>query len=226
MLIRLLTYFRDARWVWDVSGSVYNRRIYEAISELYDHIARNMRQTGPVAILDVGAGRGYLSLLLAEQNPEATVAGIDYSPMQVRAANRLKRQRKADNCRFRRGDAMGIPSGKEVFDEVVSVGSIKHWPDGLKGLREIHRVLKHGGWAVISETDREASDEALWRFVRRFHIWFIPDRLLFWGLRQVVFGQSYSQEELKTLLHDAGFRNIVEQRVSTCPYTILKAQKP
>jgi SAM-dependent methyltransferase len=225
MLVKFLTYVRDARLVWDVMGPVYNRRICGAISELYDHIAREMRTEAPVRILDVGSGRGYMSLLLAAQNPEASITGIDFSPMQVRSAERLGRQRGIDNCRFHRGDAMQIPYHDETFDAVVSVGSIKHWPDDLRGLREIHRVLRSGGRFVISETDRGASDEALRQFVSRFSIWFIWDALLFWGLRHVVFGQSYTEEGLESLTRTAGFRNVACQRVPACPYTVVKGQK-
>jgi len=226
MLIRTLKYIRDARLVWDVMGQVYNRRIFGAIAELYDHIAREIKTANPAKILDVGAGRGYISLLLAAQNPRTTIMGIDYSPMQVRAADGLRRQRQIDNCRFRRGDAMEIPFPDEAFDAVVSVGSIKHWADGRRGTQEMHRVLKPGGLLVLSETDQGASDEALWEFVRRFHIWFIPDALLFWGLRRVVFGQSYTQQGLEALMHTTGFQQIAGQKVSSCPYTIVKARKP
>jgi ubiquinone/menaquinone biosynthesis C-methylase UbiE len=226
MLIKLLKYFRDARFIWDIFGSVYNRRIYGAIAELYVHIAGEMQTTNQARILDIGSGRGYISLLLAARNPQATIEGIDYSSMQVWAADALRRQRKIDNCRFSRGNAMKIMFPDETFDAVVSVGSIKHWPDGLRGLREMRRVLKPGGWVILSETDQEASDEALWQFVSRFNIWFIRDGLLFWGLRHVVFGQSYTQQGLESLAHAAGFRNRVGQRVPTCPYTIVKAQKP
>jgi ubiquinone/menaquinone biosynthesis C-methylase UbiE len=226
MLIKLLKYFRDARFIWDIFGSVYNRRIYGAIAELYDHIAEEMETTSPARILDIGSGRGYISLLLAARNPQATIQGIDYSPMQVRAAEALRKQRKIDNCRFSRGDAMRIMFHDEAFDAVVSVGSIKHWPEGLRGLREMYRVLKPGGWVILSETDQEATDEILWRFVNRFSIWFIWDALLFWGLRHVVFGQSYTQQGLESLAHAAGFRNMIGQRVPMCPYTIVKGQKP
>lgn len=226
MLIRMLRYFRDARLVWDVMGQVYNRRIYAAIAELYDDIAREMRTTSEVRILDVGAGRGYMSLLLAAQNPRSNILGIDYSPMQVRAANGLRQQRKIDNCRFNRGNAMHMAFQENTFDAVVSVGSVKHWPDGLQGVQEIYRVLKPGGLFVISETDREASDEAIRQFVRRFHIWFIRDELLFWGLRHVVFGQSYTREELESLIHAAGFQNIAGRQIASCPYAIVKARKP
>jgi ubiquinone/menaquinone biosynthesis C-methylase UbiE len=226
MLVSLLTWVRDARLVWDVMGSVYNRHIYDAIADLYEHIAREMQAASPSSILDVGAGRGYVSLLLADRNPRATVEGIDFSPMQVRSAYRLGRQRKIANCRFQRGDAAQIPFPDGSFDAAVSVGSIKHWPDGGKGLQEILRVLKPGGRVIISETDRGASDDDLWAFVRRFHLRPIPDNLLFWGLRYVVFGQSYTQKDLEDLIRAVGFQAIAGQRVAACPYTIVKAQKP
>lgn len=225
MLTLLLKYIRDARLVWDVMGPVYNRRIYDAIAELYEHIVRELEPAVEAMILDVGTGRGYLSLTLAAQNPQLSIIGIDYSPMQIRAAEKLRRERQIANCSFLRNNVMDIRFNDNVFDAAVSVGSIKHWPDGLKGLREIYRVLKPGGTLIISETDQEATDEAIRQFIRRFRVWFIPDGLLFWGLRRVVFGESYTDKSLEALVHKAGFRNIVCQRVSTCPYVIIKACK-
>jgi SAM-dependent methyltransferase len=144
MLTLLLKYFRDTRLVWDVMGPVYNRRIYDAIAELYDHIVRELEPAVEAMILDAGTGRGYISLTLAAQNPQSSIIGIDYSPMQIRAAEKLRRKRKITNCSFLRNNVMDIRFDDNVFDAAVSVGSIKHWPDGLKGLREIYRVLKPG----------------------------------------------------------------------------------
>ena len=224
-LIKLLTCIRNSRLVWDVMGSIYNRRIYDAIAELYDHIARELEMPGHALILDVGSGRGYISLLLASRNPDLQMTGIDYSLMQVREAEKYRLQRKISNCSFQQGNAMDIRFNDETFDAAVSIGSIKHWPDALRGLAEIHRVLKPGGCLMISETDQGVSDDAVRQFIRRFKVWFIPDRLLFWGLRRVIFGQSFSETTLVTAVREAGFLNVECQRVPTCPYVIVKARK-
>jgi ubiquinone/menaquinone biosynthesis C-methylase UbiE len=226
MLVGILTYLRDARWVWDTWGPVYNRRIYAAIVELYEHIVREMTPAGPVRILDVGAGRGYVSLLLASRNPQASIVGVDFSPFQVRSAERLRKARRIENVCFHRGNAMSLSFDEGAFDAAVSVGSVKHWPDALQGLREIRRVLRPGGTVVMAETDREVSDEALRAFIRRFSIWFIPDALLFWGLRNVVFGGSFTQESLEFLVQTAGFESLSRHRIPTCPYVVVKARKP
>lgn len=224
-MIRLLTRLRDSRLVWDTMGSLYNQRIYKAIIELYNQVARMYTPAGQIRILDVGSGRGYISLQLAAWNPRSMITGIDYSSMQVRRAEKLRQKRKITNCSFSGGNAMKIVFQDNLFDAAVSIGSIKHWPDGVGGLREIHRVLKPGGRLVVSETDQEATDDALRQFIQRFKIWFMPDRLLFWGLRHVIFGQSYAEKKLMEAVRQAGFRDVECRRVDPCPYVIVQARK-
>ncbi len=223
--VRLLTRLRDMRIVWDVMGSLYNQRIYAVISDLYEYIAENLTTRETQHILEVGAGRGYVSVLLGSRNPQSRITGIDYSPMQVIKAEKYRRQKKMSNCSFQQNNAMSLPFNDSSFDTVVSVGSIKHWPDAYRGLQEIHRVLKPGGCLMISETDRGASDEDLRSFVQRFPIPLVPEWLNFWGLRYVIFGQSFTEEQLSQIVRQAGFTNIECRRVAACPYVIVKAWK-
>lgn len=226
MITAFLTKARDNRFVWDLFGPIYNRHIYEAIRELYEHIAQGLCLDGPAQVLDVGTGPGYVAFHVAKRHPSAGVVGIDFSRMQVRAAERLRQKKNIGNCRFLKADAMRLPFDPESFDAVVSVGSIKHWPDVCRGLREIRRVLRPGGIVVVSETDREASEEAFKQFMSRFRIWYLWDPLLAWGTRRIVFGQSYSQEQVVSLLEEAGFVEIRTERLDGCPYVIVKAMKP
>ncbi len=225
LTVRLLTRLRDMRIVWDVMGSLYNQRIYDVISDLYEYIAENLTIRETQHILEVGAGRGYISILLGSRNPQSRITGIDYSPMQVIKAEKYRRQKQISNCSFQQNNAMSLPFSDSSFDTVVSVGSIKHWPDAHRGLQEIHRVLKPGGCLMISETDRGASDEDLRSFVQRFPIPFVPEWLNFWGLRNVIFGQSFTEDQLSRTVRQAGFINIECRRVSACPYVIIKAWK-
>lgn len=226
MLSAILTRARDSRFVWDLFGPIYNRHIHGAISELYGHIAQGLCLDGPAQVLDVGTGPGYVALHVAQRYPSADVVGIDFSRTQVRAAERLRNEMNRGNCRFIEADAMRLPFDPESFDAVVSVGSIKHWPDAGRGLREILRVLRPGGVAVVSETDREVSEEDFERFMSRFRIWYIWGPLLAWGTRRIVFGQSYSQGQIAGFMEDTGFVDIRTERLDGCPYVIVRALRP
>jgi SAM-dependent methyltransferase len=49
------------------------------------------------------------------------------------------------------GDAENSPFPDNTFDGVLSLGVVEHWPKGLeKPLRDIYRVLKPGGVAIIT----------------------------------------------------------------------------
>jgi len=225
MIKKILIKARDARWMWNFFGPIYNRQICNAVSELYEHVVLDIDRDGPAQILDVGAGRGDMTLLLAARRPTASLVGIDFSATQVHAAERLRQQRGIRNCRFEQGNAMNLPFADNRFDAVATLGSIKHWPDSQQGVAEIHRVLAPGGWAVIAETDREVSEEALRCFMQRFTAWFFWDPLLYWGLRHIVFGPSFSQNEIVAFAQSVGFREIRTERLAACPYVIVKAQK-
>jgi SAM-dependent methyltransferase len=224
-MIRLLTRLRDARLVWDVMGSLYNTRIYPLIDELYQSIAEELTLQKQAHILEAGAGRGHLSLLLAELHPDARFTGIDYSWMQVRRAECYCREKKIFNCFFRQNNVLNLPFQEAVFDAAVSVGSIKHWSDPHRGLTELRRVIKPGGCLMIAETDRETPDDELRQFVKRFPIPFVPEGLLFWGLRHVVFGQSLSEDQLADAAIRAGFHPVERRPVAACPYVMVKAWK-
>jgi hypothetical protein len=61
--------------------------------------------------------------------------------------------------------------------------------------------------------------------MQRFTAWFFWDPVLYWGLRHIIFGQSYSQQEIISFAQTAGFREIRAEKLDTCPYVIVKAQK-
>jgi len=221
----LLKRIHDSAWAWNLfQGPVYNRLIFKAAADYFDALIRLAGKGAPARILDVGSGAGLVSLRLAQANPDAAVVGIDYALMQVRAANRLKKKELIRNCSFQQGNAMALPFAEAAFDRVVSVNSIKHWPDPVRGLSEIRRVLCPRGQAFISEADRSASPEALLSFSEKYRAWYIWGALMRWCLENVVFGESYTAAELKTLAEKAGFRDAIVQGAPG-PFFILVLTK-
>jgi len=203
---------------------VYNRLINKAAANYFDALISLAGEGAPTRILDVGAGGGVVSLRLAKSNPDAAVVGIDYALRQVRTANRLKKKEQVLNCTFQQGNAMALPFSEAAFDRVVSINSIKHWPDPAQGLSEIRRVLRPRGQAFISEADRSASPEELLAFSENYRAWYIWGALMRWILRNVVFGKSYNALELKTIAGRAGFSDTVIQAVPG-PFFLLVLKK-
>ena len=222
----ILKRFLDARWAWDIIiGPIYNRLVLKAASELYQRFVREIQPSENAKILDVGSGPGFLTFLLAQGNPTVSVVGVDYSPTQVRVANRLRIRNQIHNCSFRQGDAMNLPFQEYSFDIVISVGSIKHWPDGKRGLQEIRRVLTPNGSAFIGEADRDATDEQIHRFASKFTAWYVWDPFMRWYLRRIVFGQSYTRKEAELIARAAGFSQVLVEKVSESPFFIMKLQR-
>ena len=69
-----------------------------------------------------------------------------------------------------RGDAEGLPFAAGAFDVVYSFGVLHHTPDTAGAVREIHRVLRPGGLAIVGLYHRHSAFHwiytVLWRGLR------------------------------------------------------------
>src|SRR5215813_6980963 len=104
-------------------------------------------------VLEVGFGPGVAIHLMLHRLPAGSVAGVDQSQEMVRQAA----ARNADALRSRRvdlryGSVERLPFADETFDKALAINSIQAWPDAGAGLREIRRVLKHGGNVALGFT--------------------------------------------------------------------------
>ena len=100
-------------------------------------------------VVDVAAGPGTLSLLAAAAG--ATVSAIDLSEKMVGEFRaRLAAAGISDAVEVRVGDGQQLPFETAAFDAAFSMFGLMFFPDRAAGLREMKRVLKPGGRAVIS----------------------------------------------------------------------------
>ena len=100
-------------------------------------------------VLDVGCGGGILSEALAERG--ASVLGIDLAESALQAA---EAHRAGQAVEYRLESSRETAARGEVFDVVTCMEMLEHVADPAAVLRDIHALLKPGGWAFFSTINR------------------------------------------------------------------------
>lgn len=101
---------------------------------------------------DIGCGSGAFTELILRRCAPATVNGIDPSDGQLAYA---RARRGAQGAVFRQGDAMALPYADASFDIAVMALVIHYVPDPAKGVAEMARVVRSGGWVAAYVWDDE-----------------------------------------------------------------------
>jgi demethylmenaquinone methyltransferase/2-methoxy-6-polyprenyl-1,4-benzoquinol methylase len=110
-----------------------------------------LERRGSLAV-DVCCGTGDLALALARYSAGMVIGGDFCHPMLVRAREKAGQGRRA--ALFLEADTLALPFADSALDVVSVAFGFRNLADYAVGLREIHRVLKPGGYAAILEFSR------------------------------------------------------------------------
>ncbi len=107
--------------------------------------------TPDMHIIDVGCGVGGSTRRLSHETG-CRVTGIDLSDQYIDAAERLTQLlTMQDRVKFHAASALALPFDDNSFDGAWSIQMNMNVEDKLSWLKELHRVLKPGGRAVLYE---------------------------------------------------------------------------
>ena len=144
------------------------RRYYDLFSHLYDWFValhsradeQNTRffmvdcaQLEGVAkprILDICCGTGSVILTFAQEYPESTSIGLDFSHGMLHKA---KEKDSTQIVSFLEGDAASLPLSNDIFDVVTCSHALYELrgETRMDALKEMKRVVKPGGRVLIME---------------------------------------------------------------------------
>ena len=120
-------------------------------ADILAHVKHNLPPEG--VVLDLGGGMGRMAIPLAMHR---RVVLCDLSPDMLRLAeaaaseNQIPPDRLSTQCL---DASKPLPFPTASFDCVLSIDLLVHVPDPAPTLREIYRVLKPGGEALIDMTN-------------------------------------------------------------------------
>ena len=153
-------------------------RTWEAIGHFL------FRLVPPITIVDLGAGEGMISQLLADRAKK--VICVDSSKSMVRLGTDLAKRKGLSNLEYKLGDLEKIPLSKNSVDLALMSQSLHHAQKPEVALSEAFRVLKEGGQLIVIDLKKHHFEKA---------------RELY-GDHWLGFGQN----ELFRMIGDAGFR--------------------
>ncbi|MBA2702997.1 MAG: class I SAM-dependent methyltransferase [Blastocatellia bacterium] len=129
-----------------------SRRFYELVEthryakEWHIPAAANFARTRGLKVLEIGCGLGTDGAQFAKAGADYT--GVDLTDAAVELAR--KRFELFDlPGKFQTADAENLEFADESFDLVYSHGVLHHTPDTTRAIREIYRVLRPGGRAIV-----------------------------------------------------------------------------
>ena len=144
------------QWSQDPCGSHYDREHELGTREFFDSVEQHryseyapwmpevmgFNEFPGARLLEIGCGMGTDLLQFARGG--AYVTGVDLTPRSIEISrNHLVLYGQTGD--FVLTDGERLPFEDESFDVVYSNGVLHHTPDTAGAIREIHRVLRHGG---------------------------------------------------------------------------------
>jgi ubiquinone/menaquinone biosynthesis C-methylase UbiE len=162
-------------------------------------------------VLEVAPGPGFLSIELAKRGIKARA--VDISQTFVEIAH----QNAADagvTVEFVRGNAANLPLESTSVDFVVCRAAFKNFTEPVKAMREMMRVLRPGGTALLIDMRRDVSMADIKQYVHNMGLSWFSRVFTNFTFKHMLIKRAYSLDEIRKMADEAGWKDV---RIETNP---------
>lgn len=183
-----------------------------------------------IQLLDLATGTCDQLLLLMQSGKIGSALGIDVAEKMLEIGKK-KVARFGERVELKVASALDLPIERETFDCATMTFGIRNVEDPLLCLKEMHRVLRGGGRALILEFSLPEN-----RLIRPFYLFYLRHILPYVGKMVSKNGEAYSYlqrtiqsfpygEAFCSLMREAGFEKSVAYPLSFGVATLYVGEK-
>jgi|SRR5579862_5205109 len=193
--------------------------------EDFKTLARQVAEQLPpnADVLEVAPGPGYFAIELAKLG-DYRITGLDISQTFVEIAHRNATQAEVQ-VDFQRGNAADMLFRSDSFDFLLCRAAFKNFAAPLGALREMHRVLKPGGRALIIDLRKDTSNESVAKAVDEMKLGTVNTVLTKATFRFMLLKRAYTKNDFEEMISQTGFAH-VEIRESHIGLEVLLTKSP
>lgn len=191
-------------------GKMMIRSMNKNHSALTDWALSFIKTERNSTLLDVGCGGGKTVDKLCSKIGNGKVYGVDYSELCIKKASKLNAKNiLCGKAKIICASVSDLPFETASFDIVTAVETYYFWQDKLNDLKEVYRVLKHGGkLMLVFEMLKTEDNPEKWSEVEKTA-----------GIKAV------TEDEITDILIHAGYNNIRTHKKSGTSWLCAIAEK-
>jgi len=171
-------------------GKILAKGMARGHKEFYKNALKAINPKKDDGYLEIGFGSGIF--IKKYMSHVSKIAGIDYSEDMVKLASDINRKLvESGKAEFKQGYASSLPWADNEFTVVAAIEVFFFLNETEKTLKEIFRILKPGGRLIIEMAFNKDDGVDHKRHIKKMNL------------------KLYSGKEMKKLLNEAGFSDIV-----------------
>ena len=186
-----------ARW--------YDRTTRKSMNDFQVLAARIAAMVTPGGkVLEVAPGPGFLSIELAKRGLEVRAVDVSKTFVEIGRRNAADAGVRVD---FMEGNAAALSIESASVDFVVCRAAFKNFTEPVKAMREMLRVLRPGGTALLIDMRRDVSMRDIKAFVRGMGLSWWNRVFTNFTFKHMLIKRAYRLEDIRRMAGEAGWKD-------------------